>query len=60
MNNKELYLEMLKVHIKLHAFATCLNEEMVQLQSLIESMDSQPIRAKKRQKTIEPDDIIPF
>ncbi|GAL28889.1 hypothetical protein JCM19239_2130 [Vibrio variabilis] len=60
MNNKELYLEMLKVHIKLHAFASCLNEEMVQLKSLIESMDNQSTEVKKRRKIIGPDDSIPF
>ncbi|GAL30178.1 hypothetical protein JCM19239_6811 [Vibrio variabilis] len=55
MSNKELCQEMLKVHIKLHVFASCFNEEMARLKSLIDSMDNHLTGAKKRQKLIDPD-----
>ncbi|EHR1106423.1 hypothetical protein HYO14_05325 [Vibrio parahaemolyticus] len=50
MNNKNTYVEMLKISIKLDAFTHSINEEIGRLKALAESQEPEPQKVKPRDK----------
>ncbi|HIF5972537.1 TPA: hypothetical protein ACX3GT_004845 [Vibrio parahaemolyticus] len=50
MNNKNTYVELLKISIKLDAFTQSLNEEIGRLKALAESQEPESQKVKPRDK----------
>ncbi|WP_274026715.1 hypothetical protein [Vibrio parahaemolyticus] len=50
MNNKNTYVELLKISIKLDAFTQSLNEEIGRLKALAELQEPEPQKVKPRDK----------
>ncbi|MFL0992957.1 hypothetical protein ACJO1Z_08925 [Vibrio parahaemolyticus] len=50
MNNKNTYVELLKISIKLDAFTQSLNEEIGRLKVLAELQEPEPQKVKPRDK----------